>query len=113
MLRLLQVILTLKTVLFCALTAWLGIAVFLMWSESGFASVLQATGRAWFNLDSAGLNLTQSLVQRYLLPEVWSPGITTILQQPLLWVFLASMATTICIFILSTILRKHHSPKTR
>ena len=111
--RLLQIILTLKTIIFCALTALLGVAVIVMWSGGGFAAVLQATGRAWFNLDRASLNLTQSLVQRYLLPEVWSPGITTILQQPLLWVFLASIAISICTFILSTIWRKRHSPRPR
>lgn len=39
-------------------------------------------GELWFMLDPDSLNLTQAIIQRYLLPSIWDPGITTLLLWP-------------------------------
>lgn len=39
-------------------------------------------GQVWFNLSPNSLNLSQAVVQRYLLPFLWDPMITWILLQP-------------------------------
>ena len=39
-------------------------------------------GELWYNLFPEGLNLTQAIVQRYLLPSLWDPVILTILLWP-------------------------------
>ena len=45
-------------------------------------------GELWYNLDAQGLNLTQAIVQRYLLPSLWDPVIVTLLLWPAWIVFL-------------------------
>lgn len=39
-------------------------------------------GQLWFELDPEGLNLIQAVIQRYLLPEIWDPGVMTVLLWP-------------------------------
>jgi hypothetical protein len=39
-------------------------------------------GQLWFQLDAGSLNLVQAVVQRYLHPSIWDPGITAILLLP-------------------------------
>lgn len=39
-------------------------------------------GELWYNLFPEGLNLTQAIVQRYLLPSLWDPVILTFLLWP-------------------------------
>jgi len=49
---------------------------------------VKSLGAAWYELDRGSLNLAQSLVQRYLLPELWNPVIATTLSWPaFLWAF--------------------------
>lgn len=43
---------------------------------------LTPLGATWYQVHSSSLNLMQALVQRYLLPEIWDPGIQTVLQWP-------------------------------
>ena len=39
-------------------------------------------GKVWFDLDSSSLNFSQAIIQRYTFPEIWDPGIITILNWP-------------------------------
>ncbi len=39
-------------------------------------------GQLWYDLDRGSLNLMQALVQRYLHPAIWDPGVIAILQRP-------------------------------
>jgi hypothetical protein len=43
---------------------------------------LSAAGELWFRLHPGSLNLTQAVVQRYLLPELWDPVLLTVLLWP-------------------------------
>lgn len=52
-----------------------------LWWQSGTFEPL-ALGQLWYDLDPGSLNLAQAVVQRYLLPELWDPGIITLLQWP-------------------------------
>lgn len=49
--------------------------------------VLTPLGETWFKLHTASLHISQAFVQRYLLPEIWDPGIQTLLLLPS-WVVL-------------------------
>ena len=44
--------------------------------------VARPFGQLWFQIDAGSLTLTQSVVQRYIHPSLWEPGITTILLLP-------------------------------
>jgi hypothetical protein len=48
-----------------------------------------ALGWLWFTIDVGSLNLAQAVIQRYLHPSIWDPGIAWILQQPAWSVFAA------------------------
>lgn len=39
-------------------------------------------GEVWYLTDRGSLNAAQALTQRYLLPELWDPGMVTLLLQP-------------------------------
>lgn len=41
-----------------------------------------AAGELWFRLDVGSLNLSQAIVQRYVHPALWEPGIVTLLRWP-------------------------------
>jgi uncharacterized membrane protein len=51
--------------------------------------VLTPLGTSWYSVSPETLNLAQAVVQRYLLPALWDPGIVTILTLPGFVVFLA------------------------
>ena len=51
------------------------------WQETG-SWRMRAAGEVWFTLHSDSLNGTQALVQRYLWPPLWDPGIQTVLLWP-------------------------------
>ncbi len=55
-------------------------------SES-YATLL--LGELWFGLAPGTLNFLQAIIQRYLSPELWDPGIVTILLWPAWMVFAA------------------------
>lgn len=49
--------------------------------------VMTTLGKDWFNHSPSTLNLAQALVQRYIHPDVWDPGIVKILLMPSWLVF--------------------------
>ncbi|SLN23726.1 hypothetical protein [Oceanibacterium hippocampi] len=77
------------------LIGWLWIAVALvamgleaLRSLEAGAWAPQALGLLWYEFAPDSLNVTQAVVQRFLLPELWDPGITWILLKPAWLVFL-------------------------
>lgn len=48
--------------------------------------VLTPLGKTWFDLDASSLNFSQAIIQRYTFPEIWDPGIITILNWPTIFV---------------------------
>jgi len=59
-------------------------------------------GKTWFELDSASLNFSQAIIQRYTLPEIWDPGIITLLTWPTVFV---TAGAGICLLLIAGILR--------
>ncbi len=51
----------------------------------------RSLGDIWYALDRGSLNLMQALTQRYLLPELWDPGMVTLLLWPG-WAVMALLA---------------------
>jgi len=48
---------------------------------------LTPLGKTWFDLDdSSSLNFSQAIIQRYVAPEIWDPGIITVLNWPTVYV---------------------------
>ncbi len=54
-------------------------------AEGGYRA--EALGALWFRLDVTSLNLVQAVIQRYIWPALWDPGIATVLQWPAWLVF--------------------------
>jgi hypothetical protein len=48
-------------------------------------------GQTWYSLHVESLNLAQVLLERYLWPPLWNPGVVTLLQWPT-WVVFAGIA---------------------
>jgi len=48
---------------------------------------LRPLGELWYRIDPGSLNLVQAVIERYIWPPLWDPGIVTVLQQPALAVF--------------------------
>ena len=69
-------ILRVLTVLFLAAT--IAAAANDVLSQGGMASL----GQLWFSLSPETLNLSQAVIQRYVSPELWDPGIIWLLGQP-------------------------------
>lgn len=44
--------------------------------------VIIPLGKLWYDLSPGSLNLTQAVIQRYLAPQIWEPGIVTVLTWP-------------------------------
>ncbi|MGI9492960.1 MAG: hypothetical protein ACR2QF_11235 [Geminicoccaceae bacterium] len=53
---------------------WLG-------SQSGGYRTI-AAGELWFKIHGPSLNVAQAVIQRYLHPALWDPGIITLLKWP-------------------------------
>jgi hypothetical protein len=65
------------------LVAGLAALGFDLWQASRAGAFhLSAAGELWFRLHPGSLNLTQAVVQRYLLPELWDPVLLTVLLWP-------------------------------
>ncbi|WP_169569496.1 hypothetical protein [Sneathiella limimaris] len=47
----------------------------------------QLLGQLWFELHPESLNLTQAIIQRYLIPQLWDPVVVEILLWPAWLVF--------------------------
>jgi hypothetical protein len=58
--------------------------------------VIIPLGKLWYDLSPGSLNFTQSLVQRYLAPQVWEPGIVTVLAWPA-WAVLGGIGAVLLI----------------
>jgi hypothetical protein len=52
-----------------------------LWHETGTFR-LSSGGEIWFQAHRDSLNLLQAVVQRYLTPVIWDPGIQTVLLWP-------------------------------
>ncbi|MDA1101493.1 MAG: hypothetical protein O2967_21230 [Proteobacteria bacterium] len=68
---------------------WLLLALALMAAGAEAVASLRAgawqpltLGQLWYDLDRGSLNLVQALVQRYLHPAIWDPGVIAVLQWP-------------------------------
>lgn len=46
------------------------------------ALAFQSLGETWYKLDQDSLNLSQAIIQRYIWPPIWDPGMTTLLLWP-------------------------------
>ena len=53
-------------------------------------------GKLWYDLSPGSLRLIQSLVQRHLAPQVWEPGIVTVLTWPA-WAVLGGFGAALLI----------------
>ena len=53
-------------------------------------------GKLWYDLSPGSLRLIQSLVQRYLAPQVWEPGIVTVLTWPA-WAVLGGLGALLLV----------------
>lgn len=51
-------------------------------AAAGNGMISQPLGQVWFQNHVASLNLTQAIIQRRLLPELWDPGLVTALGWP-------------------------------
>ena len=47
---------------------------------------LTPLGKTWFDLDSSSLNFSRAIIQRYVAPEIWDPGVITVLNWPTVYV---------------------------
>jgi len=74
----------LGSMLLIASTISLAKDVFFSLDASQFA--LTPLGKTWFDLDASSLNFSQAIVQHYTIPEIWDPGIITVLNWPTVFV---------------------------
>ncbi len=79
-----MILVRIAAVFFTALAAFLAARHFI----TGEAMLI---GGLWFSLSPGTLNLAQAVIQRYLWPQIWDPGIIWILQQPV-WTLSALLA---------------------
>ncbi len=93
------------------LVGWVLVIIALLLGGGELVSSLQAgewapqlLGQLWFEFDSESLNLTQAIVQRYLLPVLWDPVIVTILLWPAWLVFIVPGLLLVLLF------RKRNNP---
>ena len=66
------------------------IAIGHQWVKSVDAQhyVPMPAGQFWYDLSPSSLNITQAVIQRYTVPEIWDPFIVSILALPAWLVFL-------------------------
>lgn len=55
--------------------------------REGGETHLRPAGELWFQLDTGSLNLMQAIVERYIWPPLWDPGVVSLLQLPALLIF--------------------------
>ena len=58
--------------------------------------VITPLGKLWYDLSPGSLNLTQAVIQRYLAPQIWEPGIVTVLTWPA-WAVLGGLGLVLLI----------------
>ncbi len=79
-------LLTLGGIFLLAAIALLGYELALAMQAGSYR--LLAGGELWYRLSPGSLNLTQAIVQRYILPALWDPVMVTLLRWPA-WPILA------------------------
>ncbi len=57
-----------------------------VWVDAG-AFPATVLGQRWYDLHSGSLGLAQAVIQRYIWPPLWDPGISWILLRPTWLVF--------------------------
>ncbi|MEQ8966348.1 MAG: hypothetical protein RID91_11020 [Azospirillaceae bacterium] len=62
------------------------------------AARLIAIGELWYVIDRSSLNVVQAVVQRYIWPPLWDPGIVTVLRLPAAPVLIALGAILLVAF---------------
>ena len=87
MFKLIFKIIALLSLVMAAITAILDITR----SIADSTIVMTALGQDWFNFSPSTLNFSQAIVQRYLHPAIWDPGIQMILLAPS-WLVFAVLA---------------------
>ena len=58
-------------------------------AETGWRML--SLGEIWYKIDSQSLNVSQAGIQRFIVPWLWEPGITTILRMPA-WVVFGALS---------------------
>jgi len=82
---------------------FLGMAVaalaYELWQASASGAYrMIAAGELWFKLHGPSLNFSQAVIQRYVHPALWDPGIVTLLKWPAWSLFGAIGAVLIILF---------------
>ena len=67
---------------------WLGL------QNGGYRAI--AAGELWFKIHGPSLNVTQAMIQRYIHPAVWDPGIITLLKWPV-WSLLGALGAVLIV----------------
>ena len=72
----------------CLLLVASGVALVadIMRAIDGSQFALTPLGKTWFDLDPSSLNFSQAIIQRYVAPEIWDPGVITVLNWPTIYV---------------------------
>lgn len=90
--------------LLCQAVGWGLVVLALLAGGSELAMSIQSggwepyrLGQAWASIDLASLNLVQAVVQRYLHPAIWDPGIIMFLLLPA-WLVAVVPAAAIIVF---------------
>jgi len=73
-----------------AYEVWLG-------SQNGGYRMI-AAGELWFKIHGPSLNVAQAVIQRYIHPALWDPGIITLLKWPAWSIFGALGAVLMILF---------------
>ena len=93
MFRLMFKLLALLFLVLAAITAILDVTR----SIADSSIVMTALGQDWFNYSRDTLNFSQAIVQRYVHPAIWDPGIQKILQAPS-WLVFGILALLFALF---------------
>lgn len=83
--------------LFLALAlAALAYELWLASTSGGYRMI--AAGELWYQIHRPSLNVSQAVIQRYIHPAIWDPGIITLLKWPAWSLFGAVGAVLIVLF---------------
>ena len=74
-----------------------GVKDAIVWQQTG-EYPLATVGELWFSVDPASLNTLQAVVQRHLSPQIWDPGIQTLLLWPAVATFVVAGLVLMLVF---------------
>jgi hypothetical protein len=77
-------------------------ALLLAAAATAYATDLGALGAAWFKAAPGSLNAFQAMVQRYLLPSLWTEAVVPVLRQP---AWLVALVPGLLLVVLAGLLR--------